>query len=105
RDAPRRRSRAPARHLRLTVSPPTCSYLRRETALCAGLRRRYAGARSGEGRNPVAVRVEQRVDEIMDLREIELRRGVRVEHRGLVRMVAASGERGFDGQLLHVDVR
>src|SRR6516165_8359710 len=54
--------------------------------------------------NPVAVGGEQGVDKIVDLVEVEFRRGMRVEHRGLVDVVAATGERRLDRQLLHVYV-
>ena len=53
----------------------------------------------------VAVRVEQRVDEGVDLVEVELGRGVRIEHRGVVHVLAPAGERGLHRELLHVDVR
>ena len=45
-------------------------------------------SRSDELGYPVAVRGEQRVDELVDLVEVELGGGVRIEHRGVVHVVA-----------------
>ena len=45
----------------------------------------------------VPVRLDQVVDERADLVELQLRIGVRVEHRRLVDGLAVPGERGLDG--------
>jgi hypothetical protein len=51
------------------------------------------------------VRVDQLVDERVDLVEVELGSGVRVEHRGVVHVLALPGECGLHRQFLHIDIR
>ena len=46
----------------------------------------------------------QLVDELPDLVEVELGRGVRVHHGGVVDVLAVLRHQRRDGQLLHVDV-
>jgi hypothetical protein len=48
---------------------------------------------------------EQLVDEGADLGERQLGARVRIEHRGVVDVVAAAVEGGAHGQLVHVQVR
>lgn len=48
---------------------------------------------------------EQHVDELPDLGERELGAGVWIQHRRVVRVVAAAGQSRLDGQRLHVHVR
>ena len=57
-----------------------------------------------ERRHEIAVRPQQLVDELLDLVERQLGRGVRVEHRGVVNGLAAPGQRRGDGQALDVYV-
>src|SRR5437879_2637087 len=65
----------------------------------------YKPGQLRQRRDPVAVGVEERVDEVVDLVEVELCRGMRIEHRGVVHVLASTGERGFNRELVHVDVR
>src|SRR5262245_29619939 len=50
------------------------------------------------GRQPIAVGRDQVVDQRPDLIEAQLGGGVRVEHRGVIDMLALAGQRGLDGQ-------
>ena len=52
----------------------------------------------------VAVGCDEFIDERPDLIEAEFGGGVRVEHGGMIDVLAFAGERGFDDQRLHVDV-
>src|ERR1700712_85224 len=55
-------------------------------------------------RHPVGMLGEQRLDEIVDLVEIEFGGGVRIEHGGVMDMFALAGDKGFHRQRLDIDV-
>src|SRR4051794_30002552 len=59
---------------------------------------------SRERRDPCSVGIEERIDEIVDLVEVELRRSVRIKHRRVVHVLAPAGESSLHSELLHVDV-
>jgi len=48
-------------------------------------------------RQPLAMRVNQIIDEVPDLVEAEFGGGVGVEHGGVVDVLSFLGEGGFDG--------
>ena len=55
-------------------------------------------------RQPIAVRLDQIVNQVPDLLQAQLGRCMRIEHGGVVDVLALAGEGGFDGQRLHVEV-
>src|SRR5439155_5367743 len=61
--------------------------------------------RLGQGRNELAVGLEQTVDELVDVGQGQLCRRMRIEHDGVIDVLALARERRLDGQGRDVHVR
>ena len=82
RSPPARPCSSTENELHAATQVPTSMRPSRRAIPCDG------GTRLRQRRDPLAVRVQQRVDQRVDLVEVELGRGVRVEHRGVVHVLA-----------------
>src|SRR5919204_5763525 len=86
--------RTPGSRSEITRSPESSS---ERTYFCTGP--------LSQGRHELPVRREQRVHELVDLGEGEVGRGVGIEHRSVVDVLAVPGQRRLDRELLHIHVR
>ena len=67
--------------------------------------RRFTVSVSDEFGQVIAVCFDELVYHLLDAVDIQLAAGVRVEHRGLVNVLALTRDRCFDGEQLDVDIR
>src|SRR5919201_7150873 len=86
--------RTPGTRSEMTRSPESSS---ERTYFCTGA--------LSQGGHELPVGLEQRVDELMDLGEGELRCGMGIEHRRVVDVLALPRQRRLDREFLHVHVR